>query len=58
MMVVAPMRLAKAVVSHLGVSGRGSFVVIPGIEVGQPRVPFPLGPARLAAQGSIKLLFD
>jgi hypothetical protein len=51
MMVVALMRLAKAVASHLGASGRGSFVVIPGIEAGQPRVPFPLGPARLAAQG-------
>lgn len=57
-MVVAPMRLAKAMVSHLGVSGRGSFVAISGIEAGQPRVPFPLGPTRLAAQGSIKLLFD
>lgn len=58
MMVIAPMRLAKAVLPHLKVSGRGSFVAISGIEAGQPRVPFPLGPTRLAIQGFIKLLAD
>jgi NAD(P)-dependent dehydrogenase (short-subunit alcohol dehydrogenase family) len=58
MMVVAPMRLAKAVVSHLGASGRGSFVAISGIEADQPIVPSPLGPTRLAAQDFIKLLSD
>lgn len=58
MMVLAPMRLAKAVIPHLVASGRGSFVAISGIEAGQPRVPFPLGPTRLALQGFIKLLAD
>lgn len=58
MMVVAPMRLAKAVLPHLGVHGRGSFVAISGIEAGQPRLPFTLGPTRLALHGFVKLLAD
>jgi NAD(P)-dependent dehydrogenase (short-subunit alcohol dehydrogenase family) len=58
MMVLAPMRLAKAAVPYLASSGRGSFVAISGIEAGQPRAPFPLGPTRLALQGFIKLLSD
>lgn len=58
MMVIAPMRLAKAVLPHLGMNGRGSFVAISGIEAGQPRLPFTLGPTRLALQGFIKLLAD
>lgn len=58
MMVVAPMRLAKAVVPHIGTQSRGSFVAISGIEAGQPRAPFPLGPTRLALQGFVKLLAD
>lgn len=58
MMVLAPMRLAKAAIPHLVSSGRGSFVAISGIEAGQPRAPFPLGPTRLALQGFIKLLAD
>ena len=58
MMVVAPMRLAKAALPHLRASGRGSFVVISGIEAGQPRMPFPLGPTRLAVHGFVKLLAD
>jgi NAD(P)-dependent dehydrogenase (short-subunit alcohol dehydrogenase family) len=58
MMVVAPMRLAKAALPHLIASGRGSFVAISGIEAGQPRLPFPLGPTRLALHGFIKLLSD
>jgi len=58
MMVIAPMRLAKAVLPHLGAHGRGSFVAISGIEAGQPRLPFTLGPTRLALQGFIKLLAD
>jgi NAD(P)-dependent dehydrogenase (short-subunit alcohol dehydrogenase family) len=58
MMVIAPMRLAKAVLPHIGVHGRGSFVAISGIEAGQPRLPFVLGPTRLALQGFIKLLAD
>lgn len=58
MMVIAPMRLAKAVVPHLKSSGRGSFVAISGIEAGQPRGPFPLGPTRLAVHGFVKLLAD
>ncbi|GKX35809.1 MAG: oxidoreductase [Rhizobiaceae bacterium MnEN-MB40S] len=58
MMVVAPMRLARAALPHLLKSGRGAFVAISGIEAGQPRAPFPLGPTRLALQGFIKLLAD
>lgn len=34
MMVVAPMRLAKATLQHLRASGRGSYVAISGIEAG------------------------
>jgi len=58
MMVIAPMRLAKAVLPHIGTHGRGSFVAISGIEAGQPRLPFILGPTRLALQGFVKLLAD
>lgn len=58
MMVLAPMRLAKAALPHLVASGNGSFVAISGIEAGQPRAPFALGPTRLALQGFIKLLSD
>jgi len=58
MMVIAPMRLAKAVLPHIGAQGRGSFVAISGIEAGQPRLPFVLGPTRLALQGFVKLLAD
>ncbi len=58
MMVVAPMRLAKAVLPHIAANGRGSFVAISGIEAGQPRLPFSLGPTRLALNGFIKLLAD
>lgn len=58
MMVIAPMRLAKAVLPHIGANGRGSFVAISGIEAGQPRLPFTLGPTRLALQGFVKLLAD
>ena len=58
MMVVAPMRLAKAAVPYLAASERGSFVAIGGSEAAQPRAPFPLGPTRAALQGFIKLLAD
>ncbi len=58
MMVVAPMRLAKTVLPHFAANGRGSFVAISGIEAGQPRLPFSLGPTRLALHGFIKLLAD
>lgn len=58
MMVLAPMRLAKAVLPYIGAHGRGSFVAISGIEAGQPRLPFALGPTRLALHGFVKLLAD
>ena len=58
MMVIAPMRLAKAVLPHIGAHGRGSFVAISGIEASQPRLPFTLGPTRLALHGFVKLLAD
>ena len=57
MMVVAPMRLAKMVLPHFAANGRGSFVAISGIEAGQPRLPFSLGPTRLALHGFIKAQF-
>jgi NAD(P)-dependent dehydrogenase (short-subunit alcohol dehydrogenase family) len=43
MMVLAPMRLAKAVLPLMRAARSGSFVAISGIEAGQPRLPFPLG---------------
>ena len=58
MMVLAPMRLAKAVLPLMRAARSGSFVAISGIEAGQPRLPFPLGPTRLALQDFIKLLAD
>lgn len=58
MMVLAPMRLAKAVASYMIKQRSGSFVAISGIEAAQLRLPFPLGPTRLALQGFIKLLAD
>ncbi|MGD9295361.1 MAG: SDR family oxidoreductase [Roseobacter sp.] len=58
MMVLAPMRLAKVALPHLAASGKVAFVAISGIEAGQPRSPFPMGPTRLALQGFIKLLSD
>jgi NAD(P)-dependent dehydrogenase (short-subunit alcohol dehydrogenase family) len=58
MMVLAPMRLAKAVLPHVRAAGRGSFAAISGIEAGQRRLPFLHGPTRLALRGYIKLLAD
>lgn len=58
MMVLGPMRLAKAVLPHLKTSGQGSFVAISGIEATQPRAAFPLGPTRLALHGFLKQLAD
>lgn len=58
MMVIAPMRLARSVLPHMTAQQRGAIVVISGIEADQPRLPFPLGPTRLALQGFVKLLSD
>ena len=57
MMVIAPMRLAREVLPDLRDS-RGAFVAISGIEATQPRLPFALGPTRLALHGFVKLLSD
>jgi NAD(P)-dependent dehydrogenase (short-subunit alcohol dehydrogenase family) len=58
MMVVAPMRMIKAVLPHMTAQQSGAIVAISGIEAAQPRLPFPLGPTRLALQGFIKMLSD
>ncbi len=58
MMVIGPMRLAKAVVPSFQEQGSGAFVAISGIEATEPRPVFPLGPTRLALHGFIKLLAD
>lgn len=58
MMVLAPMRMVKAVLPHMMAQKSGSIVAISGIEAAQPRLPFPLGPTRLALQGFVKMLSD
>jgi NAD(P)-dependent dehydrogenase (short-subunit alcohol dehydrogenase family) len=57
-MVLAPMRLIKAVLPHMRAAGRGSFVAISGIGGGQPRLPFPQDPTGLALQSFVKLLAE
>jgi len=58
MMVLAPMRLIKAVLPQMIAQKSGAIVAISGIEAAQPRLPFPLGPTRLALQGFVKMLAD
>ena len=58
MNVLGPMRLFRAALPHFRTSGGGSFVAMSGIEALQPRLPYPLGPNRLALHGFIKLLSD
>ena len=58
MMVLAPMRMVKAVLPQMVAQKSGAIVAISGIEAAQPRLPFPLGPTRLALQGFIKMLSD
>jgi NAD(P)-dependent dehydrogenase (short-subunit alcohol dehydrogenase family) len=58
MNVLGPMRLFKAVLPYFRTQGGGAFVAISGIEALQPRLPYPLGPNRLALHGFIKLLSD
>jgi NAD(P)-dependent dehydrogenase (short-subunit alcohol dehydrogenase family) len=43
---------------HFRAGGGGAFVAISGIEALQPRLPYPLGPNRLALHGFVKLLSD
>lgn len=58
MNVLGPMRLLKAVLPPMRAQGSGSFVTLSGIEALQPRMPYPLGPNRLALHGFVKLLSD
>jgi NAD(P)-dependent dehydrogenase (short-subunit alcohol dehydrogenase family) len=58
MMVLAPMRMIKAVLPQMIAQKSGSIVAISGIEAAQPRLAFPLGPTRLALQGFVKMLSD
>lgn len=57
-MVVAPMRLLKAVLPAMQAQGGGSVVLLSGIEAAQPRLTQPLGPARLALHGFVRLAAD
>lgn len=58
MNVLGPMRLLKAALPPMRAQGTGAFVALSGIEALQPRMPYPLGPNRLALHGFIKLLSD
>jgi len=58
MNVLGPMRLIKASLPAMLAQGNGSIVAMSGIEASQPRLPYPLGPNRLALQGFVKLLSD
>ncbi|MCR9137693.1 MAG: SDR family oxidoreductase [Alphaproteobacteria bacterium] len=58
MNVLGPMRLLKAVLPPMRAQGAGAFVALSGIEALQPRMPYPLGPNRLALHGFAKLLSD
>ena len=58
MNVLGPMRLFRAALPQFRDAGGGAFVAISGIEALQPRLPYPLGPNRLALHGFIKLLSD
>ncbi|MCL4187809.1 MAG: SDR family oxidoreductase [Rhodobacteraceae bacterium] len=57
-MVVAPMRLLKAVLPAMQAGGGGSVVLLSGIEAAQPRATQPLGPVRLALHGMVRLAAD
>lgn len=58
MFVLGPMRLFRAALPHFRAAGGGTFVAMSGIEAMQPRVPFVLGPNRLALHGFVRLLAD
>ncbi len=58
MNVLGPMRLFKSMLPQFLVNGRGALVAMSGIEALQPRLPYPLGPNRLALHGFVKLLSD
>ena len=58
MNVLGPMRLFKAALPHFRATGGGAFVAISGIEGAQPRLPYPLGPNRMALHGFVRLLAD
>lgn len=58
MNVLAPMRLMRAALPHFRKQRRGVFVAMSGIEALQPRLPYVLGPNRLALHGFIKLISD
>lgn len=58
MFVLGPMRLFRACLPHFRAAGAGAFVAMSGIEALQPRVPFGLGPNRLALHGFVRLLAD
>jgi NAD(P)-dependent dehydrogenase (short-subunit alcohol dehydrogenase family) len=58
MNVLGPMRLFRAALPHFKAGRGGAFVAISGIEALQPRLPYPLGPNRLALHGFVKLLSD
>jgi len=58
MNVLGPMRLFRAALPNFQAREGGAFVAISGIEATQPRLPYVLGPNRLALHGFVRLLAD
>ena len=58
MMVISVIRMARAVTPIMLRQGSGAIVNITGLEAEQPRLVYPMGPARLAVHGITKIYAD
>ncbi len=58
MMVISVIRMARAVTPVMLRQGGGAIVSISGLETAEPRLLFPLGPARAALHGITKIYAD
>ena len=58
MMVISVIRMARAVTPIMVRQGGGAIVNITGLEAEQPRLVYPMGPARLALHGITKNYAD
>ncbi len=58
MMVISVIRMARAVTPIMLRQGGGAIVSISGLEAVEPRLLFPLGPARAALHGITKIYAD